>query len=84
MMSDLGFVPVRTAGFSFHLGVLGMLDTLLKLAGYRKNIIFELKNRKSAGLLISIALILPLAMLLEALAAGMGRGGITRMYLKYK
>lgn len=82
MMEDIGFTPVRTACFSFHLGVLGMLDSLLKLCGYRKNIIFELKNRKSIGLLLKIAFVLPVALLLEGLAAWRGRGGITRMYLK--
>jgi 2-polyprenyl-3-methyl-5-hydroxy-6-metoxy-1,4-benzoquinol methylase len=84
MMRDIGFIPVRTAGFSFHLGVLGMLDSLLKLCGYKKNIIFELKNRKTIRLALQIAFILPIALLLECMAVSVGRGGITRMYLKFK
>jgi 2-polyprenyl-3-methyl-5-hydroxy-6-metoxy-1,4-benzoquinol methylase len=84
MMQEAGFMPVRTSFFSFHLGVLGMLDSLLKLCGYKKNIIFELKNRKTAGLMLKIAFILPFALLLECVAAWSRRGGIIRMYLKYK
>jgi len=84
MMEELGFTAVRTSYFSLHLGVLGMLDSLLKLCGYRKNLIFELKNKKSIGLLLKIAFVLPVALLLEGLAAWRGRGGITRIYLKYK
>lgn len=84
MMADLGFTPVRTSSFSVHLGVLGMLDSLLKLCGYKKNIIFELKNRRSIRLLLQIAFVLPFALLLECLAAWGGRGGITRLYLKNK
>jgi 2-polyprenyl-3-methyl-5-hydroxy-6-metoxy-1,4-benzoquinol methylase len=84
MMEDMGFTPVKTDSFSFHLGVLGMLDSLLKLCGYKKNIIFELKNRKTIRLLFQVSFVLPVALLLECLAAWGGRGGVTRMYLKHK
>ena len=84
MMEDIGFTPVKIDSFSFHLGVLGMLDSLLKLCGYKKNIIFELKNKKSIRLLLQVTFVLPVALLLECMAALGGRGGITRMYLKYK
>lgn len=84
MMEDIGFIPVKTTSFSIHLGVLGMLDSLLKLCGYKKNIIFELKNRKSIRLLLQVIFVLPVALLLECIAALGGRGGITRMYLKVR
>ncbi len=83
MMKDIGFTPVKTSFFSFHLGVLGMLDSLFKLCGYKKNIIFELKNRKTIGLLLKIFFVLPFALLLESIAAWSGKGGIIRTYLKY-
>jgi 2-polyprenyl-3-methyl-5-hydroxy-6-metoxy-1,4-benzoquinol methylase len=82
LLSEIGFSPVKTTFFSFHLGVLGMLDSMLKLTGYNKNIIFELKNRRTIKLLIRIALILPFAFVFEAVAAVTGKGGVIRMYSK--
>ena len=84
MTEEIGFTTVRTSFFSFHLGVLGMLDSLLKLLGYKKNIIFELKNKKSLKLLLQIILVIPIAILLESIAALIGKGGVIRMYLTYK
>lgn len=84
MIEDIGFSHVKTSFFSFHLGVLGMVDSLFKLFGYKKNIIFELKNRKTIGLILKIAIFLPVAMILECVAAWSSKGGIIRMYLKYK
>jgi len=80
-MVKLGLTPLKTTYFSYHLGVLGMVDSLLKRFGYRKNIIYELKNRKSKGLLLKVALLLPIALLLEGVASGLRKGGVIRMYL---
>lgn len=82
--SDLGYYPVRKSFFSLHLGVLGMLDSLMKIFGYRKNIIYQLKNKRSFPLLLRIFVLLPFALLLEAIASITGRGGIVRLYLKKK
>jgi hypothetical protein len=57
-----------------------MIDSILKFFGYRKNLIYELKNKKPISLMISIALLFPFAFTLEALAAAIGRGGILRKY----
>lgn len=76
--------PVKSNYFSFHLGVLGMVDSLLKLVGYKGNIIFELKNKKRLGLIAFIVVVLPVALLLEALAAAFGKGGIVRIYCTLK
>lgn len=81
MLSDLGFKSLKTTFWSFHLGVLGMLDSLMKLLGYQGSIIFELKNKKTPKLLALIGLTLPFAVLLEGVAAMVGRGGVIRMYL---
>jgi SAM-dependent methyltransferase len=80
-LRELGLRPVKRSFFSFHLGVLGMVDSLLKLFGYQKNIIYELKNKKSRTLLVKIALLLPFAIIAERIASVLGKGGITRMYL---
>ena len=81
-LRELDLIPIRTKYWSMHLGLLGMVDSLLRLFGYRKNIIFQLKNRKSAALLLQIGLLMPFALALELLAVLFRRGGVIRMYLK--
>jgi 2-polyprenyl-3-methyl-5-hydroxy-6-metoxy-1,4-benzoquinol methylase len=81
-MGSLALTPIHKQFFSFHLGVLGMADSLLKKLGYKSNIIFELKNRKSIFLLVKLAVVLPFALILEYFAAISGKGGIIRLYLK--
>jgi 2-polyprenyl-3-methyl-5-hydroxy-6-metoxy-1,4-benzoquinol methylase len=83
-LGEIGLVPAKKSYYSFHLGVLGMVDSLLRSMGYRKNIIYELKNRKSRSLLVKIALVLPFAVVLERLAAAAGKGGVIRLYLRQK
>lgn len=81
LLNDMGLRPIKTTHASVHLGVLGMLDSLMKRCGYNGNLIYELKNRKTPGLLLKVALALPFAALLEGLASLAGRGGVIRMYL---
>jgi hypothetical protein len=81
LLLDINLKPVKTTFFSYHLGVLGMVDSLLKQIGYKKSIIYELKNKKSKTLIVMIALVLPVAFIAERLAAWFGKGGIIRMYL---
>lgn len=80
----LGFFPVRKSFFSLHLGVLGMTDSLLKRLGYQRNIIYELKNKKTISLIASILLVLPIALLLEYISSVVGKGGIVRKYFVVK
>jgi 2-polyprenyl-3-methyl-5-hydroxy-6-metoxy-1,4-benzoquinol methylase len=80
LLLDINLKPLKTTSFSVHLGVLGMVDSLLKKFGYKKNIIFELKNNKSKSLILMIMLILPFAFVLESLASLFGKGGVIRMY----
>jgi 2-polyprenyl-3-methyl-5-hydroxy-6-metoxy-1,4-benzoquinol methylase len=77
---ETGLTPVRKSYFSLHLGVLGMVDSMLKQFGYRKNIIYELKNKKNKFLKIKIAILLPIAFIMEGIAACLGKGGIVRIY----
>ena len=79
-----GLVPQKTTFFSFHLGVLGMTDALMKMFGYRRNLIYELKNKKTIGLTLGIAALLPFSFLLEAGAAVAGYGGVIRKYFIQK
>lgn len=80
LLRSMGLNPVKQKTFSVHLGILGMLDSLLKKFGYRKNIIYELKNRKNPLLLIGIGLMLPFAIILESIASLTAKGGIIRFY----
>jgi 2-polyprenyl-3-methyl-5-hydroxy-6-metoxy-1,4-benzoquinol methylase len=80
MGRELNCKTVKTSFFSFHLGVLGMTDSLLKLFGYRKNIIYELKNNKKIGLVFCIVLLLPFSLIFETCASATGHGGIIRKY----
>lgn len=75
-----GLVCRQTSFFSFHLGVLGMTDAFLKLFGYRQNIIYQLKNKKSLALRAAIFILLPLAVVLEFSSAVFKRGGVVRKY----
>ena len=83
-MNALAFQPVRKSFFSFHLGVLGMTDSLLKAFGYKKNIIVELKKNKSKARLIPVLIVLPFAFIIEGLASLLQHGGVIRMYLVKK
>jgi len=80
---ELKLTILKTTFFSFNLGVLGMTDSFLKLLGYRKNIIYELKNKKNIVLLLAISILLPFAFILETFAAAIGGGGIIRKYFIY-
>jgi hypothetical protein len=63
---------------------LGMLDSLMKLFGFKKNIIYELKNKRDFLLLFKVSILLPFAILFEALASLINRGGVIRFYLLRK
>lgn len=77
---NLNLKNMKTTFFSFHLGVLGMVDALLKLIGFKKNIIFELKNNRNKTLKIIILILIPPALLIEVLASIFNQGGIVRKY----
>ncbi len=74
---------IKKEYFSFHLGIIGMIQTLFSWFGYKGFLIAELKKRKSWTLIVKIALILPFAILLESLAVLFRKGGIIRYYAIY-
>jgi 2-polyprenyl-3-methyl-5-hydroxy-6-metoxy-1,4-benzoquinol methylase len=75
-----GLTCRKTTSFSFHLGVLGMTDAFLKLFGYRQNIIYQLKKKKSFGLRLAIFALLPLTITVEFCSSLVNRGGVIRKY----
>jgi len=74
--------PIKFQFFSFHVGVLGMVQSLLSIFGYKKMLIEELKFRRSIKLLLSVSAIIPIAFILEVIASLFQRGGVIRVYLK--
>lgn len=81
-LNRIGYKKVGRRSFSIHLGVLGMLQALMSQLGFKGNLILNLKRKKSPALLITIALILPLAFLLEATSLLFGKSGIMGLFLK--
>jgi SAM-dependent methyltransferase len=82
-IDDLNYETINIQNFSIHLGVLGMVHTLLSVFGYRGNIISELKNN-SRFIRLKVLVVLPLAFILEFIASKLSSGGIIRIYCKRK
>lgn len=81
-LKSIGLQRIAVRNFSIHLGVLGMLQSLMSKMGFEGNLILLLKRKKSIGLLLKIAVLLPFAWALELIAAQLGKGGIIGIYLK--
>lgn len=81
-LGKLGFQMVAKRVFSVHLGVLGMMQALLARVGFRENLIFLLKQKKTPSLVILIGVALPFAWVLEVLSLGFGKSGIMGLYLR--
>lgn len=81
-VEQLGLKKYHVEGFSFHLGVLGMTQSILSRLGFKKNIISELKNSKRILLILPIVLILPISVFLELLSLAFEKGGVLRVYFK--
>ena len=82
LIQKLNLEPVKYQYSSIHLGLLGMVQSIMSLFGYRKMIISELKFRRTSQLVALILLVLPIAFFLEVLAVCFKKGGIIRVYCK--
>ena len=80
LLSELGLEPVKYQYFSIHSGILGMVQSVMSLFGYKKMIISELKFRRTKRLMIFICAVLPVALFLECTAILFKKGGILRVY----
>ena len=84
LLERLKLKPLKYEGFSMHLGVLGMVQSIMKVMfAYDRSLLTELKYHRSTSLLVMVILILPVAILIELSAAMFLRGGIIRVYAKY-
>jgi len=84
LFAEVDLKPVRREYFSIHLGVLGMIQSMLTILGYRGSLIFDLKYRRTLLLMISVVCVAPLAFLAELIASCFGFGGIIRLYGRRK
>lgn len=80
IVEQSGCKVIKKEYFSYHLGIIGMTQTILNWFGYRGFLIGDLKQNKSLPLLLKITLALPWAILLETLASIFKRGGVIRCY----
>ncbi|MBD3747876.1 MAG: class I SAM-dependent methyltransferase [Sphingobacteriales bacterium] len=78
------FQILKMESFSWHLGVIGMMQSIWNWFGYRGFLIGDLKQKKSLALLLKIVITLPFAMILEILAAFFNHGGVIRLYAQKK
>lgn len=81
-LEKLGFQLIAKRGFSVHLGVLGMLQSLLSRLGFKENLIVRLKKKKTIGLILLIGFILPLAFALEVVSLVFNKSGILGLYFR--
>lgn len=77
---SLGLKVVRKSTFSLQLGVLGMLQSVMSVFGYKGDLIETLKFKRTFGFMLLLLVALPTAVLLEFLAVCFGRGGVIRVY----
>ncbi|MBC7743597.1 MAG: class I SAM-dependent methyltransferase [Flavobacterium sp.] len=79
--NELNLEITREEYFSLHLGVLGMSESILSIFGYKGKIIKDLKqyNKK---VMVALAMVLPLAFIVELSASFFNRGGIMRIYCR--
>ena len=82
LIEELKLTPVKCSYTSIHLGILGMVQSIMSLFGYKALIIDELKFNRNKFILIAIFFVLPFAFILEILSILFKRGGIIRVYCK--
>jgi 2-polyprenyl-3-methyl-5-hydroxy-6-metoxy-1,4-benzoquinol methylase len=80
LMAQSGCIVKAEGYFSFHLGIVGMVQTIFSWFGYKGFLIADLKRKKTIPLMLSLAFVLPFAVILESLAALCKKGGIIRYY----
>ncbi len=82
-LASLGYKVVARRRFSFHLGVLGMLQALSSRLGYKDNIIVGLKRKRSFKLVLLVLLLTPVALLLESMSCPFNRSGIMGLFAQH-
>lgn len=73
---------IKSNTFSFHLGIIGMLQSLMSLLGYKNSLIVDLKQNRSVKLFLYIIIFIIPAFLLESISSLFKKGGVYRVYIK--
>lgn len=82
LANDLGLSVVKKEYNSFHVGVVGMTQSIASLFGYRGMLIHDLKFSRTRKLLFMLALLAPIALIAEIVSSCLKRGGVIRIYCK--
>ena len=82
LANDLGLSIVKKEYNSFHVGVVGMTQSIASLFGYRGMLIHDLKFSRTRKLLFMLALLAPIALIAEIVSSCLKRGGVIRIYCK--
>jgi len=80
VISTSGCRVTNESYFSLHLGIIGMVQTIFSWFGYKGFLIADLKGKKTVGLMLALLAVLPVATILECLAALLKKGGVVRYY----
>ena len=83
-MEKIGYQKVGDRRFSIHLGVLGMLQSLMSKVGFKDHLILRLKRKKTLGLMALVVFFIPFAFLFEGLSTLSNKSGILGVYFKKK
>lgn len=79
-VESAGCCIIHQQFFSFHLGIMGMAQTLMSWLGYKGFLMRDLKHNRKWKIMLPLLLVIPVATLLELTAAVAGKGGIIRYY----
>ena len=79
LMNEMNYRVIGKRNFSIHLGVLGMIQAICSLLGYRGNITSDLKKKKSF-LTLALLIPLPIAFVAELIFSIFNRSGIIGLY----
>ena len=80
LLENAGCRIINQDFFSFHLGIIGMIQAIMSWFGYSKFLLAELKHKRTISLLATVAILFPFALLLELIASSFKRGAIVRYY----
>lgn len=84
VIEQSGCTILQKEYFSFHLGIIGMIQTIFCWFGYKGFLIGDIKQKKSLALYLKIGLTLPFAIVLETIASACKKGGVIRYYAEKK
>ena len=82
LVNYLGLSVVKKEYNSFHVGVVGMTQSIASLLGYRGMLIHDLKFSRTRKLLVMLALVAPFALIAEIVSSYLKHGGVIRVYCK--